>query len=198
LRPEHDDSPYGADISPRRRALDAGFLAVWALLRQGLATHWLFLVNATVGFYVGLALLAPLLTSAGLTEAGQSLFAAYALACHQQPERSFFLAGYQVAFCERDVAIYGTMFLAGLAYATRRHTRPLRWWWYLLAMVPIALDGGSQLLGWRESTWQLRLLTGTLFGLATVWFLYPHLDRTVHELRDEGGAAAGGRFPEGR
>ncbi|MHB1133940.1 MAG: DUF2085 domain-containing protein [Chloroflexota bacterium] len=198
MRPERNDYPYGAEISPRRRALDAALISTLSLARQSLAGHWLFLVNGTVGLYVGLALLSPLLIAAGQDEGGRFLFAAYAIACHQEPGRSFFLAGHQVAFCERDVAIYGSMFLAGLFYAGRRRTRPLRWWWYLLALVPMAIDGGSQLVGWRESTWQLRLFTGTLFGLATVWFLYPHLDRTVDELRNEDLAAAGGRLPEVR
>ena len=65
------------------------------------------------GCTLGLALLAPLLLAAGVAEPGRALFAAYAIACHQLPERSFFLAGQQVAFCERDTAIYGAMFAGG-------------------------------------------------------------------------------------
>ncbi len=36
-----------------------------------------------------------------------------------------------------------------------------------------ALDGLTQLVGWRESTWELRIATGVLFGIASGWFLYP-------------------------
>ncbi len=54
--------------------------------------------------------------------------------------------GYKVALCQRDTAIYGTIFLAGLAFAlTRRRWRPLPFWAYLLfGLVPVVLDGGIQ------------------------------------------------------
>jgi hypothetical protein len=40
----------------------------------------------------------------------------------------------------------------------------------------MALDGFTQLFGWRESTWELRVSTGLLFGLASGWLVLPHLD----------------------
>jgi uncharacterized membrane protein len=85
--------------------------------------------------------------------------------------------GYKVALCERDLAIYGSMALVGMVLAVRRWRVPrLRLFWYvLIAVVPIALDGGTQLIGLRESTWWLRTLTGVLFGGGTLWFVYPYL-----------------------
>jgi uncharacterized membrane protein len=49
--------------------------------------------------------------------------------------------------------------------------------------MPMAVDGFTQLFGLRESTWQLRTLTGGLFGLACVWFGFPLLDRTARLFR---------------
>lgn len=93
--------------------------------------------------------------------------------------------GYQVAYCERDVAIYGTIFLAGLLYAlVRGRLRPLPLWAAALFALPMALDGFTQLFGFRESTWELRLLTGGLFGLAAVWLAYPYLEWGFQELGD--------------
>jgi uncharacterized membrane protein len=43
-------------------------------------------------------------------------------------------------------------------------------------MVPMALDGGTQLFGWRESTWELRTLTGIIFGLGVCWFVLPYIE----------------------
>jgi hypothetical protein len=40
----------------------------------------------------------------------------------------------------------------------------------------MALDGVTQLLGWRESTWELRVSSGLLFGLASAWFVYPRIE----------------------
>ncbi len=86
--------------------------------------------------------------------------------------------GYKVALCERDLAIYGSMFLLGTLLAVRRWRLPrLRWFWYvLIAVVPIGLDGGTQLIGLRESNWWLRTVTGALFGAGTLWFVYPYLN----------------------
>lgn len=101
--------------------------------------------------------------------------------------------GYKVAFCERDVAIYGGLLLGGLLFAgVRRRLRPLPIWaWALFGVLPIALDGGSQLLGalpffsWpvRESTPLLRTLTGLAFGLANVWLAYPYVEESMDETR---------------
>ncbi len=176
--------PY--DISPRRQAFDRAFRRGLVEFQLLVAGHWLFLLNSTAALYVGLAFLAPVLLALGAETAGRFVFDAYAIACHQIPDRSYFIFGHQVAFCQRDVAIFTTVFLAGLAYARVRTRLPrLRWWLYGLIITPMAIDGTLQLLGWHESTWQLRTATGALFGLATVWLLYPYIERTMVDLRLE-------------
>jgi uncharacterized membrane protein len=47
----------------------------------------------------------------------------------------------------------------------------------------LGIDGLAQLFGFYESTWQLRTITGSLFGIATVWFAYPHLEAGMAEIR---------------
>ena len=97
--------------------------------------------------------------------------------------------GYKVAICERDVAIYGSMLLGGLIfalarkrYAARGRTAPkLPIKVYLALLIPMGIDGTTQLLGLRESTWELRLITGVLFGLATVWLAYPYVEDAMSE-----------------
>ena len=105
--------------------------------------------------------------------------------------------GYKMALCERDIAIYGAMFLFGVIFAvTGRRIKPLHWMmWILIGMAPIGLDGFSQLfsqmewswlvnfLPYRESTPFLRLFTGGLFGLATAWFAYPYMEESMAETR---------------
>jgi uncharacterized membrane protein len=91
--------------------------------------------------------------------------------------------GYKVAICQRDVAIYGAVLLGGLAFARlRRHVGALNWRWYLVLLLPIAWDGGSQLIGLRESNWLLRSLTGALFGLASVWLAYPYIEDAMQDV----------------
>jgi uncharacterized membrane protein len=95
--------------------------------------------------------------------------------------------GFKVALCERDVAIFGSLLLGGLIFGLvrsilRRRGRQvprLPVWAYLLALVPIAIDGFTQLLGLRESDWILRSITGALFGFATVWLAYPYVEEAM-------------------
>jgi uncharacterized membrane protein len=105
--------------------------------------------------------------------------------------------GFKVALCERDVAIYGGIFLFGLLFAlTRRRIPALPWFlWMVLGMGPIGLDGFSQLfsqfnwpwlaavLPYRESTPLLRVLTGGLFGFCTAWFAFPYIEESMNETR---------------
>jgi uncharacterized membrane protein len=99
--------------------------------------------------------------------------------------------GFKVALCERDVAIYGSLLLAGIAYIfLRGKVKPLHWsLWILLGIFPMGLDGGTQLLSYipflhfpfRESTPLLRVVTGSLFGLTSAWFAYPVVQESMDE-----------------
>lgn len=92
-------------------------------------------------------------------------------------------SGFKVAICQRDIAIYGAVLAAGLAYALFRHrVRQLPLWVYLLFLLPIGVDGVTQLLGMRESNWELRTLTGAIFGAASIWFAYPYVDDAMQEV----------------
>lgn len=91
--------------------------------------------------------------------------------------------GFKVAYCQRDVAIYGSVLLSGLLFGLVRRrisAPPLRV--YALFLIPIALDGVTQLIGLRESTWLLRTVTGALFGMASVWLAYPYLEEAMNDV----------------
>lgn len=171
-----------------------------------LRQHWLLGANAAVALFVGLPFLAPLLLAAGRPELAAPIYAAYQYVCHQWAFRSYFLfgpeavygpaalaelvgtsamyglvgssdLGYKVAFCQRDVAIYFAVLVAGLGYALQRgRVAPLGLSGYALLILPMALDGFTQLFGWRESDVLLRTVTGALFGIASVWLIYPRVD----------------------
>jgi len=179
-----------------------------------LAKHWLFLANLTWGLYVGLPILAPILMLTGHPWLGNVIYTAYKVACHQIPWRSFFIGGsqivytyqelialvgpalteryigdatigYKVAICQRDVATYGTILLAGLVFGlVRRRLKPLPIWAFVLSLVPMGIDGLTQLFGLRESKWQLRMITGALFGLTSIWLAYPYLEEGMRDIRD--------------
>jgi uncharacterized membrane protein len=97
--------------------------------------------------------------------------------------------GYKLALCERDIAIYASLLLTGIAFHfLRRRIKPLHWaLWILIGILPMGLDGGTQLLSYlpfgilppRESTSLLRVITGALFGITSVWFAYPYVEESM-------------------
>ncbi len=100
--------------------------------------------------------------------------------------------GYKMAWCERDHAIYFALMLAGIGFAFVRNTlKPLNWRWYLLFITPMAIDGTWQLftspivilpfLPIHESDWLLRTITGVLFGIGSVWLIYPYVQDAMRD-----------------
>ena len=102
--------------------------------------------------------------------------------------------GYKVALCERDVAIYVGILLFGLIFGlTKRRLFGIPWYfWLILGILPIGLDGFSQLLSqpplnlipYRESTPFLRVATGFLFGFMTAWFGYPIAEESMRDSQE--------------
>ncbi len=110
--------------------------------------------------------------------------------------------GYKMALCQRDIAIYGFVFISSVAYGLLRRRRKIRpmpfWLFFVIGLGPIALDGFSQLfsqyavaipglsilnsiLPLRESTPFIRTLTGALFGFSLVWLTYPRIEPGMEE-----------------
>ncbi|MEO8396617.1 MAG: DUF2085 domain-containing protein, partial [Chloroflexota bacterium] len=105
--------------------------------------------------------------------------------------------GYKSAICERDISIYTALFAGGLIFSipvVRRKLRPVPIWLYiLLGVMPIAIDGFSQLLGYppfnlwspRETSPAFRVITGALFGLMNAWLAYPYLELSFRDTRKQ-------------
>lgn len=103
--------------------------------------------------------------------------------------------GYKVALCERDTAIYASMLLFGLLFVlSGKRIKSIKWYiWVFIGLVPMGLDGVSQLPAlagslpdWipiRESTPLIRSITGFLFGFFTAWYLFPLIEESMVETR---------------
>lgn len=171
------------DIAPWRRALNEAVMGTVNRIDLWFREHWLATVNAGLGVFVGLAVAAPIMRMVGLVEPSQAILVSYHFFCAQTPSHSFFIGGHQVCLCARCLAIFSSVLLGGLLLALLRGRNlrlpPISWHWWLLAMVPMALDGGTQLFGWRESDVFLRLLTGIIFGLGTAWFALPQIEEVA-------------------
>lgn len=104
--------------------------------------------------------------------------------------------GYKIALCQRCLAIYVAMLLFSIVFAvTGNRIKPIAWYvWILVGMVPIGVDGVSQIPGalgirmpeWmiiRETTPVFRVVTGALFGIITFWYLLPQVEDSMRESR---------------
>ena len=152
------------------------------------ATHWLSVFVGYGTAVLGLASIAPILHGAGHQTASRFIYLPFRLICHQRDDRSFHLRGEQMAFCERDVAIVSAAVVTGVLFAIFRRLRNLpriTFGIVVLLALPMAIDGGTQLVGLRESTTELRILTGTLFSVGVGWFVLPYLETGFASIRDE-------------
>ena len=93
------------------------------------------------------------------------------------------LLGYKVGICQRDVAIYGSIFVGGLIFAlVRKRVKPLPLKLFIILLIPLAVDGLTQLFGLRVSNWWLRSITGAIFGFAAVFLAYPYVQAAMDEV----------------
>ncbi|HHN82026.1 MAG TPA: DUF2085 domain-containing protein [Methanomicrobia archaeon] len=125
--------------------------------------------------WVGGILLAPVLASHG-SELAPYVYESYARVCHQRLERTMVVMGEPMAVCARCFGIYAGFLLGTVLYPLyarleKRGPPDIRH--VLVAVLPLAIDGGTQLLGLRESTNVIRLLTGGLFGIVFVQYFIP-------------------------
>ena len=147
---------------------------------RALLRHWLATANVVNGLTVGGAALTPLLEARGWTPLATVLYLLYRPLCPQRPEHSYFIAGYKMAFEQRETAIYLGLLLGGLLFApVRRWLRPLSWRGLALAALPLLIDVLSQTAGLRGSDWRWRTATGIVFALALVWWAFPYLERDL-------------------
>jgi uncharacterized membrane protein len=92
-------------ISHPSRPISSGARIV--RLALGFARHWLFLINLSIGVWVGLPWLAPAFMHWGWTGTAHAIYFLYSFQCHQLPERSFFLFGRQSMYSLSELQAAG-------------------------------------------------------------------------------------------
>jgi uncharacterized membrane protein len=173
--------------------------------------HWLRLALIGLGIFVTLPWLAPIFASLGWWGLANPIYTAYAIQCHQLPEREAHIFGYEVCQCWRCNALYGGMFLFGLVYLSARDRampglkwlkKPLPIWSFALLLIPIIIDGLSHTFDLREPgfttasstfgsflvgdqmfslNWTLRIITGLAAALGSIWFAFPRMQRALDD-----------------
>jgi len=138
---------------------------------------------------MSLILAAPLASSAGHPAWAFTIYGAFSYFCHQIPERSFFIAGHQLAVCSRCTGIYAGFTAATIVYPLVRSLRqteaPPRKWLFLAA-APLAIDFALGYFGIWENTHSSRFATGALLGTVAVFYVMPGLmDLSLREWRQK-------------
>jgi uncharacterized membrane protein len=147
-----------------------------------LIAYWAHSITIILGSLVFIALAIPFLSYFGLDSIAKPLFFALHYVCAQIPSHSFYILGHQIGLCERNLSIYASMFLGSLTFVLSKKRMPgIPWWIWILMLLPMAADGLTQMVGLRESTWVLRVITGSLFGLGNVWFALPMMHKSLEE-----------------
>jgi len=90
------------------------------------------------------------------------------LVCHQSPERTLWVGGHYLPVCARDTGAYVGLLLGYFLLPLRKKDAdgPPNLWIALLMVMPMIVDAGTQWVGLRTSTNELRLITGLLFGIS--------------------------------
>ncbi len=168
--------------SPGRQTLDRVMNSTGQFVGNFLINHWATMITFVLGVLVFAALSVPFLSYFGLDGISKQIFFALHMVCAQIPSHSFYIFGHQLGMCARNFSIYTSMFIGSLIFVLSNKRIPgIPWWVWILMILPMALDGTTQMFGLRESTWELRVLTGTLFGLGNVWFALPLIQKTILE-----------------
>lgn len=175
-----------------------------------ISKHWVKLIVGAMSLFVGIPWLAPLFAAFGWWDVANPIYTAYALLCHQLPERAGTVFGYPTASCFRCTALYGGVALFGIFYGLARNgggpmsflRKAVPWWGFALMLLPMTMDGVTHMFGLREGfdwtmdtsfgsffigsqpfslNWWLRVTTGLLAALGAVWFAFPRMQRAVDE-----------------
>ena len=166
--------------TPRTTRQKFNTITQW--LGDFLLAYWGHIAMIALGLLVLSAIAVPFLSYFGFDSLSTSIFFSLHYVCAQIPSHSFYILGHQLGLCARNFSIYTSMFLMSVVFVVSKKRLPgIPWWVWVLMILPMALDGTTQMFGLRESTWQLRLLTGTLFGVGSIWFVLPFMQRTIEE-----------------
>ncbi|MBI3941769.1 MAG: DUF2085 domain-containing protein [Chloroflexi bacterium] len=70
---------------------------------QSVCKHWLLLINVSLGIFVSLPWLAPVLMEEGFPQPANAIYFVYGFTCHQLPQRSYFLFGEKFMYSRAEI-----------------------------------------------------------------------------------------------
>ena len=91
--------------------------------------------------------------------------------CHRRPERTLKIRGRYLPVCARCTGIYAGMLVFFSLQFFSEFNYGLNLFFVSILLLPMALDGTTQLLKLRESTNVIRLITGFICGIGYLMLL---------------------------
>jgi uncharacterized membrane protein len=154
-------------------------------LIQKQSNYNLFLGIVLIWFL--LLFIIPYLNSIGIFESvSKPIFFLYKIFCHQIPERSFFIFNQQMPVCQRCFAIYLGLVIGTLIshfISDKQSEKFPKIKWLILAGLIVGIDALTQLIGLRESTITIRLITGFIAGFVGTFYLLPAFNKTINSIK---------------
>lgn len=153
-------------IPPEARSESRAPWIVWAIITA--------IALAIVGLIVG----APFFQAHGHPEIASPIYKAFALVCHQIPDRSFHLSGHQFGVCSRCTGLYVGFAVAALVYplarSLKRTDTPSRLW-LILAALPLGVDFALSYFSIWQNNQLSRFSTGALLSSVAAFYIMPGL-----------------------
>ncbi|OGI21077.1 MAG: hypothetical protein A2287_01645 [Candidatus Melainabacteria bacterium RIFOXYA12_FULL_32_12] len=107
--------------------------------------------------------------------------------CHQKPERSYLIWGYQMPVCVRCFGIYLGIFLGAIIYPffkkfSNTDIPKFKYLWFFLT--PLIVDGLCQTLSLYDSPHYMRLFTGILASGGLAFYFLPLINQIYNKLKN--------------
>src|SRR5256714_2723859 len=146
---------------------------------------WATLATVALAIF-GPILIAPLAEAHGYSAFAGSIYKTFSYVCHQIPDRSFHLAGYQFAVCSRCTGLYAGFAAATLLYPLTRSLRRTdtpRIIWLILAPLPLLIDFSLGYFSIWQNNHFTRFTTGALLGAVAEFFIVPGLVESADSIQ---------------
>jgi uncharacterized membrane protein len=129
--------------------------------------HLFLYASLLLGFYAFFlsvaGIITPFFQSKSLLGISQILSSFLGHHCHQIPERSISIFGSPMGLCARCFSFYTAFWITvPISILIKGHKY---WRFGIFLIIPLLLDGLTQLLGLRTSTNHIRIITGILAGI---------------------------------
>jgi len=120
------------------------------------------------------AIITPLLTAVS-PKAGILLYSALRPLCHQADGRCYHIGHFKMGLCTRCAGVFFGLSLFGWIAVIFRPKREMKFPYFVLTLLPLAVDGFGNLFELWSTGNNLRMITGLIFAFGIVFWTYPFI-----------------------